>query len=199
MRKLCRQFVIGLATALVSCAASAQSPVLPEPVMWRQDTFLIPYQFSAASDIKNAREVVLYLSKDWGRTWREVTRARPDVRCFTYRAEGDGDYCFAMRTIDQAGGSWPAGDPVTELRVIVDTRAPVFQTLQGAINPQGQLLVTGARPTNTSIAKALSSKYNRKDKPPGKMSQLKQAQVLRKVSSLDKRRAQPLPPRVECS
>lgn len=127
--------------ASIAAGQSAAPGTLPEPVMWRQDTFLIPYQFSATSDPKTAREVVLYLSKDWGRTWREVTRARPDVRFFTYRAEGDGDYCFAMRTVDQSGASWPAGDPSTELRVIVDTRPPVFQFLQGAIDPQGQLQV----------------------------------------------------------
>lgn len=139
MRKFCRQFATCIAWLALEAAAAIAQSNLPEPVMWRQDTFLIPYQFNGASDSKAAREVVLYVSKDWGRTWREVTRARPDVRFFTYRAEGDGDYCFAMRTIDQTGQSWPAGEPATELRVVVDTHPPQFQALQGAIDSQGNV------------------------------------------------------------
>ncbi|QDU88331.1 hypothetical protein Pla175_17060 [Pirellulimonas nuda] len=105
---------------------------LPAAVYWGQDVFVIPYQWSPETDPSMATEVVLYGSTDRGVTWQEVTRARPDVRSFVYRAAADGEFCFCVKTLDRNGRSWPAGACVTELRVVVDTSIPRLGKLESS-------------------------------------------------------------------
>jgi hypothetical protein len=112
-----------------------------EPVVWGQEVFVIPYKWSGASDRSAAREVVLYLSQDQGGNWSEVTRARPDVQSFMYRAPRDGEYWFAIRTTDPSGRTWPSGPMQPELRVVVDTMLPTIAIRQATLSADGQLVV----------------------------------------------------------
>jgi hypothetical protein len=105
----------------------------PEPIYWRQNLFLIPYQWSSATDPGSADAVWLYVSKDRGASWQKISEARPQVRAFNYHAEADGEYWFAIRTLDTHGRSWPEGPMQAELKVIVDTTIPRFGDLSGAI------------------------------------------------------------------
>ncbi len=123
-------------------ASGTSGARLPSPVYWGQDVFLIPYQWSARTDQASAQEVILYLSNDQGANWSEVTRARPDVRSFLYRAPRDGEYWFAVRTLDNTGRLWPAGGYEPELRVVVDTKIPQLSKPTATLNPQGQLVAT---------------------------------------------------------
>jgi hypothetical protein len=140
-------FAIGLAITVLLPAAHAQlvtttassSATRPEPVYWRQNLFLIPYQWSAASDPGGAESVWLYVSKDRGATWQKISEARPQVRAFNYHAEADGEYWFAIRTADGRGGFWPDGPIEPELRVIVDTTIPRFEKLSGMVRDDGSL------------------------------------------------------------
>ncbi|MEM6798436.1 MAG: hypothetical protein AAF589_02890 [Planctomycetota bacterium] len=111
----------------------------PTPVYWGQDVFLIPYQWSARNDQESAKQVILYLSEDRGRRWVEVTRARPDVRSFLYRAPADGEYWFAVRTLDTSGRMWPAGGYQPELCVVVDTQIPTLTTPVATLDAQGRV------------------------------------------------------------
>jgi hypothetical protein len=128
-------------------AVSAQSTIdatspdasLPEPIYWKQTLFLIPYQFSSASDPAAAQAVWLLVSKDLGATWQKISEAKPHVKSFNYRAEGDGEYWFAIRTLDRQGHPWPEGDYQPELRVIVDTTMPRIEALRGQTRPDGAI------------------------------------------------------------
>ncbi len=130
----CALSLAGLATTTHGqiAAPSAESPpAKPEPVYWKQDLFLIPYQWSSAAEPVGAQAVWLFVSKDQGATWRKVSEATPQVKAFNYRAEGDGEYWFAVRTLDKQGRAWPAGPYQPELRVIVDTNLPQIAELWG--------------------------------------------------------------------
>lgn len=115
----------------VSAPATATTAALPAPVYWKQELFLIPYQWSSATEPIGAQAVWLFVSKDQGATWRRISEATPQVKAFNYRAEGDGEYWFAVRTVDRYGRVWPEGNYQPELRVIVDTTMPRILELWG--------------------------------------------------------------------
>lgn len=118
--------------------ASAPAPI-PEPVYWKQNVFLIPYQFSSSAEPGAAQAVWLFVSKDRGATWQKISEAKPHVKSFNYRAEGDDEYWFAIRTLDHHGRAWPTGPYQPELRVIVDTTMPRIEALQSRIRPDGAI------------------------------------------------------------
>ncbi len=140
-----RRFVFGLATLsafsfsapvtiaqlpAMPAAPVAAQPSLPAPIYWKQNLFLIPYQWSSAAEPSSAVMVTLYVSKDRGANWQKISEAKPQVKAFNYRAEGDGEYWFAVRTLDNLGHSSPFGPFQPELRVIVDTTIPRIEQLQ---------------------------------------------------------------------
>jgi hypothetical protein len=111
----------------------------PEPIYWKQDLFLVPYQWSSAADPAATQAVWLLVSKDRGTTWNKISEAKPQVKAFNYRADGEGEYWFAIRTIDRYNRAWPAGPYQPELRVIVDTTMPRVEELRAQALPGGDL------------------------------------------------------------
>jgi len=139
----------GLAAAAITLAASpsvgqtaASAPSIaaaPQPIYWRQNLFLIPYQWTSTTDPNSADAVWLYVSKDRGTSWQKISEAQPQVLAFNYHAEADGEYWFSIRTLDKHGRSWPDGPMQAELKVIVDTTIPRFGDLSGALG-EGNML-----------------------------------------------------------
>jgi hypothetical protein len=119
--------------------AAPASGALPAPIYWKQDLFLIPYQWGSPAEPAAAQAVWLFVSKDRGASWQKISEANPQVRAFNYRADGEGEYWFAIRTLDRQGREWPAGPYQPELRVIVDTTIPRIEELRGQILPSGQV------------------------------------------------------------
>jgi hypothetical protein len=116
------------------------SASLPDPIYWKQNLFLIPYQWSTTADPGAARAVWLYVSKDHGATWHIISEAKPQVKAFNYHAECDGEYWFAIRTVDHSGQLQPAGPPSQpELRVSVDTTMPRIEFLATQFRSDGAL------------------------------------------------------------
>lgn len=127
-----------------------------QPIYWGQEVFVIPYQWSPETDPSLAAEVVLYASHDRGVSWREVTRARPDVRSFAYRAPSDGEYWFCVKTIDRSGNAWPAGPCMVELRVVVDTLMPTAEPVRAERELDGRItLRSEVADANLTAATAL--------------------------------------------
>lgn len=116
---------------------AASNAALPEPVYWSQQLFLIPYKWDSGSTATGASAVKLYLSRDRGQTWSEISDAKPEVQFFNYHAPGDGEYWFSMRTIDSVGRAWPEGPHQAELRVIVDTQNPTVTSFNAQLRADG--------------------------------------------------------------
>jgi len=73
-------------------------------------------------------EVHLYVSKDDGQTWQFHDRKPTSEREFPFRADGDGEYCFALRTLDVNRRLLPEGDiRYPELKIVVDTSSPELE------------------------------------------------------------------------
>jgi hypothetical protein len=100
---------------------------------------LIPYQWGSPAEPASAQAVWLFVSKDRGASWQKISEANPQVRAFNYRADGEGEFWFAIRTLDRQGREWPVGTYRPELRVIVDTTIPRIEDLRGQILPGGQV------------------------------------------------------------
>ena len=106
--------------ALVFCFLpfSFGQSTLPRLESVNVPNFTIP--FEVAESTNSIREVELLVSKDRGRRWHFVARQSVDSEKFAFRADSDGEYWFAFRTITTAGNPLPfRGHP--DLRVAVNT------------------------------------------------------------------------------
>jgi hypothetical protein len=113
---------------------------LPEPIITRQSIFAMPYHIQRPIDrCQDPAEVHLYVSADQGATWRLWSRVGPAEGQFVFRAPGDGEYWFVVRTMDRAGVLRPEGIQGPELRVVVDTTPPTLQ-LQARRGSDGQII-----------------------------------------------------------
>ena len=133
--------VVSFAQIIPSQAYSGAA--LPEPIYWKQQLFLIPYQWGSAAEPGAARAVWLFLSKDRGASWQKISEAKPDVKAFNYRAEGDGEFWFAVRTFDKLGHAWPQGPYQPELRVVVDTTVPRIDLVGARVVDNGIVDIQG--------------------------------------------------------
>ena len=123
----------------MAAAAPVAAPALPEPIYWKQHLFLIPYRWGSAAEPASAQVVSLFVSRDRGASWQKISEAKPQVKAFNYRAEGDGEYWFAVKTLDSQGRLWPDGPYQPELRVIVDTTIPRIDELQARPGENGEV------------------------------------------------------------
>lgn len=116
-----------LAFGMFSVVAAQSSA--PEKIYSRQKAFRIPFQIPGPNDERQLQEVQLYVARD-GTRWEKYTTATPDTppdkRHFTFRAEQDGEYWFAVRTLDRRGALNPPSDADLQagLRVVVDSEIP---------------------------------------------------------------------------
>jgi hypothetical protein len=110
----------GLAAPRVTAAAEAPT------IYHRFRSFRIPFVIEEAERAK-LREVQLWLSEDSGFTWHPVGRTTADRPAFTYRAQRDGEFWFAVRTLDTKGRLFPSADEKTVepgMKVVIDTVPP---------------------------------------------------------------------------
>src|SRR4051812_10238334 len=94
-----RMVIFGLGLAL---AAGVPAPAEPSgapqaPVIYHKNrSFRIPFHVEEA-DRPRLREVQLWVSEDSGYTWRMDSRTTPDKPSFTFRANRDAEFWFAVR------------------------------------------------------------------------------------------------------
>lgn len=106
---------------------------MPQAISTRQNSFAIPYTIPVPkTPAESPAEIRLFVSSDQGKSWQvaETTRLNPITETlrgqFTFRAPGDSEYWFAIRTVDRAG-QLRGGRNGPELRVIVDAQPPVIK------------------------------------------------------------------------
>lgn len=95
---------------------------LPPPIVTSQTQFEIPFR----TDDVNGRlvEVQLYVSTDLGVTWNVYARQSPATTRIPFQSVGDGEYLFALKTLDRDGRLLPTGPPIPTLRMLIDTVQP---------------------------------------------------------------------------
>jgi hypothetical protein len=115
--------VTGWPAAAVS-ADDAESQV----VHTARPKFRIPFQFDPDEMARiGAVEIRLFVSTDLGRHWQHSQSVPPTEGRFTFEAPAEGEYWFAVRTIDAQQQLYPPGPPQAGLRVVVDQTAPQLE------------------------------------------------------------------------
>jgi hypothetical protein len=107
--------------------ARGQGPIGPQTIYARQRQIFIPFD-PDPNEAHRLKQLRLYYSIDQGRTWHPGPSATPDQRRFSFLAEGDGFYLFAVQTTDTAGRNFPERMEGIDagLRVVIDTMPPVI-------------------------------------------------------------------------
>ena len=126
-----------LVLAGLLCAQGSTVAAAPQPIPTNKTRFRIPFKIeSAALQRMNARELQLHVSRDGGVTWELSQTLAPDGAKFEYQAAGDGEYRFAVKTLDGRNQLHPpAGQYETGLIVQVDTLAPLLELSLQQLGP----------------------------------------------------------------
>ncbi len=127
MKPLFRMFC-GFAALMWSTVAWAQQP---QAIVTNQPGFRIPYRFDQAEMKRlRAKEIRLFLSRNGGLEWQHVQTVAPEAGRFDFKAAVDGEYWFAVRTLDGTNQLHPDANVVEPgLVVIVDRIQPDLQLL----------------------------------------------------------------------
>lgn len=113
------------------------APVATKPVVTNKMRFRIPFRFDAAAlERMNARELRLYVSSDGGASWELAQTIGVQSGKFEFQAPGDGEYRFAVKTLDARNQLHPPGDVYeTGLVVIVDSTPPQLELELRQVGP----------------------------------------------------------------
>ena len=114
------------ATTLLLAGALATTSVAAEPLLTNTPSFRIPFTIGSDNIPAVQGFAVLFGAKDGG-VMQQLQRVPVSARGFQFSAPADGMWEFAIRMTDPAGNPDDSTGPLTpELRVIVDTTAPVL-------------------------------------------------------------------------
>src|ERR1043165_1794933 len=95
-------------------------PDPPDVDVLNTPTFKLPILFDS-KQIKNYKEVRLYVSRDHGKTWQETAKAMPSDEAFLFTAPEDGLYWFGVKAMDQKGKLAPSTFERPARKVLVNT------------------------------------------------------------------------------
>ena len=136
---------------------SQPSTAVGATIATRQTLFAIPFRVQSGSQAASGpAEIQLLVSADHGSHWHLYAKAKPSDQYFMFRAAGDGEYWFSMRTRDEAGRMRPERKPTPGLRVIVDTTPPKLhlQARRGAageITARWDILEHNVKPDSLAL------------------------------------------------
>lgn len=154
---------LAISLALTAMAAEPQNgppsnaSSLPAPVATRQTLFSIPFRVDQPAEAtKQPKEVQLLVSHNNGAQWQLYARAMPNQKQIPFRTATDGEYWFALRTVDGAGKLHPQSISSPGLRVIVDTTPPRIQLSAqcgqaGQVNVRWQIAELHPKPESLSL------------------------------------------------
>ncbi len=93
-----------------------------------QRGFQIPIQVRPGR-AHEVRELLLYLSRDQGRTWQIHSRSTPDKKGFDFFTDKDGLLYFSIQVVDQKGVSDPPDvyRAAVGQKILIDTVKPVVK------------------------------------------------------------------------
>jgi len=120
---------------LLAQPSRVQSEVDENVVYWPRLDFVIPFNVDVTGQAP--REIRLEVSENGGRSWALDSSADARTRQFHFKAKGDGEYQFRLKTLDSQGRSFD--NPGEPLRIRVDTTKPEAK-LAVDIDPRGVMI-----------------------------------------------------------
>lgn len=139
---VCLQLAMWTVTVIASanwCPAQTdlQSHVPVKKISTQLRGFGVPFNVDANDS--EFIEVHLYVTKDQGKSWQFYGRQSTEDKEFPFQAEGDGEYWFALKTLNKDRKLLPEGDIQPELKVVVDTVKPTM-TCDINSDPAGRIV-----------------------------------------------------------
>jgi hypothetical protein len=157
---------MGMGSFTWACLWLAVNAPGPDVFHMNQKKFAIPIRFEPARRAE-IRELLLYVSRDEGRSWNLEARSTPDRDMFNYYAPTDGSYWFTVAVLDMRGNQEPLNvmqAPVGQ-KIIVDTAKPVL-TL-AAVRQGEEVLARWEIREDYPKTETLKLEYQLKDNPAG--------------------------------
>lgn len=122
----------------------------------RQTTCNIPFTVDLS---KNAPvELQLYVSQDRGTSWKFYAKAAPAEGRFSFRAVNDGEYWFALRSVEKSVTPFDLKKLSPGLKVVFDTREPELR-FDATLNDSGEVLAVWKINDPTLVAESLKVEY----------------------------------------
>ncbi len=102
-------------------------------IFTRDRAFQIPFSVDD-TELSRLTEVQLHVSRDRGISWTLAKKGQPKDKSFPFIAREDGEYYFAVRTVDREQRMFPAAmeQATPGLRVMVDTTPPQVSLREAA-------------------------------------------------------------------
>lgn len=123
---------------LPATTSEAEPPAVEPPLATNRRSFFIPVTVDPPTSEHVPKEVHLLVSSDRGKTWSTAARHGAASKGFAFRAQADGEYWFASRTLDAQGKAKPAGQTEAELQIVIDTAQPKIE-LDAAVAASGEV------------------------------------------------------------
>jgi len=119
---------LGIVAPQASAAANGIRRAPPRLIYHKSRSFRVPFNVDP-NDQARLKEVQLWFSDDEGYTWKRGATATPNRPFFTFKALRDGEYWFAVRTLDSKGKLYPSDDDEVEpkMKVLVDSVPPTLR------------------------------------------------------------------------
>ena len=89
---------------LLAQSTLVQSEVDEKVVYWPRLDFVIPFNVDVTGQAP--REIRLEVSENGGRSWALDSSADARTKQFHFKAKGDGEYQFRLKTLDSQGRSF---------------------------------------------------------------------------------------------
>ncbi len=150
-----------MTTSLIG--VQVQSSSSPAILFTHLTGFGIPVKVNAND--KSLIEVQLYVSDDQGVNWQFYDRTTTDGQEFPFQAKGDGEYWFALKTLDRDRRLLPEGNVTKpELKIVIDTVKPILD-FRIKTDPAGRVVCRwDARDRNIDPS-TLKIQYQPSDQP----------------------------------
>ncbi len=141
--------VAGVIVAAASVSySSGQQATTVQTLNYNKDTFYIPFDAKTLARGMATTEVLLFVSGDRGASWQLYQRQAPTAKRFAFRAAIDGEYWFAVRTLD-AESPEPSTDGLQpELKVVLDTKKPELDLSAALLSESEAGIVWGIQDKN---------------------------------------------------
>ena len=124
--KLLFSWAVLTTTLAIAKPTPQQSSAPIREIATKLTGFSIPFKLEQTKE--SYIEVQLYVSDDQGSHWNFYGRQDTDQGDFNFQSNGDGEYWFALKTLDRNRQLLPPGNIVApELKITVDTIQPKLE------------------------------------------------------------------------
>jgi hypothetical protein len=152
----------------VASGTAREQDLSPVHVL-RKTTCSIPFTVDLSKHVPI--ELHLYVSQDRGSSWKFYAKAAPAEGRFLFRAAGDGEYWFALRSLEKNSPPFDINKISPGLKVIFDTREPEMR-FDASLNDAGEVLAIWKVSDPTLVPESLKVEYQTESHAPWRIVSL---------------------------